>query len=282
MTQALCIGTLLRLPEITPERLQFLRQAGLECCQLARVGEDWLHGPQGADNSAALMQLLTDNAIRPVSVFLSFPAQRFTSDGGGFGLTPPQPRAGRIVSACRQMLWAGKYHIKLITCHVGKMPASDGNEYEQLIDDLRQLARFANENDQRFLFETGPESAAELQKTFDDIGMDNVGVNFDPANLLIYNQDDPADFLKLLADRVAVVHCKDARRPEKAGEMGKETPLSKGDTRFAALMAQLVGGGFRGPLIIERELPLGPEQQRDVAEAIGWLKQLRQELLPQA
>lgn len=281
MTQALCIGTLLRLPEITPERLQFLRQAGLESCQLARVGEDWLHGPQGADNSAALMRLLTDNAIRPVSVFLSFPAQRFTS-GGGFGLTPPQPRAGRIVSACRQMLWAGKYHIKLIACHVGKMPASDGNEYEQLIDDLRQLARFANENGQRFLFETGPESAAELQKTFNDIGMDNVGVNFDPANLLIYNQDDPADFLNLLADRVGVVHCKDGRRPEKAGEMGKETPLGKGDTRFAALMAQLIGQSFRGPLIIERELPLGPEQQRDVAEAIGWLKQQRQKLLSQA
>ena len=120
MTQTLCIGTLLRLPEITPERLQFLRQAGLECCQLARVGEDWLHGSQGADNSAALMRLLADNAIRPVSVFLSFPAQRFTADGGGFGLTPPQPRAGHC-SACRQMLWAGKYHIKFITCH-GQCP----------------------------------------------------------------------------------------------------------------------------------------------------------------
>ena len=59
--------------------------------------------------------------------------------------------------------------------------------------------------------------------------------------------------------------------------MGKETPLGKGDTRFAGLLLQLVNRGFRGPLIIERELPLGPEQQRDVAEAIAWLKQLRQQ-----
>ena len=279
MSQALSIGTLLRLPDITPERLQFLRQAGLECCQLARVGEDWLHGPQGADNSAALMRLLAEHAIKAVSVFLSFPAQRFTADGGGFGLTPPQPRAGRVASACRQMLWARRHHIDFITCHVGKMPAHGDNDYQQLIDDLRQVARFANENGQRFLFETGPESAHELQQTFNDIGMDNVGVNFDPANLLIYNQDDPANFLALLADRVGVVHCKDGRRPEQAGQMGKETPLGKGDTRFAELLAQLVGHGFRGPLIIERELPLGPEQQRDVAEAIAWLKQLRQQLL---
>jgi len=277
MSQALSIGTLLRLPDITAERLHFLQQAGLECCQLARVGEDWLHGPQGTSNSTALMHLLADHDIRAVSVFLSFPAQRFTADGGGFGLTPLPPRASRLASACRQMLWARKHHIDLITCHVGKMPTHGGNDYEQLIDDLRQVTRFANENGQRFLFETGPESAQELQQTFNDIGMDNVGVNFDPANLLMYNQDNPADFLTLLADRVGVVHCKDGRRPEQTGQMGKETPLGKGDTGFAELLLQLVGHGFRGPLIIERELPLGPEQQRDVAEAIAWLKQLRQQ-----
>lgn len=277
MSKPLCIGTLLRLPEITRERLRFLQQAGLECCQLARVGDDWLSGPRGADRSEQLWQLLDSCGIEPVSVFLSFPAQRFTADGGGFGLTPPAPRAGRMVSACRQMNWARRQGIDLITCHVGKMPDASTDLYQQLIDDLRQLAQFADENGQKFLFETGPESARQLQQTFSDVGMANLGINFDPANLLIYDQDDPADFLTLLGDRVGLVHCKDGCRPEQAGQMGKETPLGKGDAHFAALLAQLVSGGFRGPLVIERELPMGPEQQRDVTEAIAWLKQLRQQ-----
>ena len=193
MSQALSIGTLLRLPDITPERLQFLRQAGLECCQLARVGEDWLHGQQGADNSAALMRLLAEHAIKAVSVFLSFPAQRFTADGGGFGLTPPQPRAGRIASACRQMLWARQHHIDFITCHVGKMPAHGDNDYQQLIDDLRQVARFANENGQRFLFETGPESAHELQhQVIHRSGLSREG------NVLFDKLDGDSPFYKLI------------------------------------------------------------------------------------
>jgi L-ribulose-5-phosphate 3-epimerase len=278
MSQVLPIGTLLRLPEINVESLQFLREAGLECCQLARVGEEWLHGQEGAAKSAAVMQMLAEQGVQALSLFLSFPAQRFDADGAGFGLTPAQPRVGRMLAACRQMLWARRHHIDLISCHVGKMPAASSDDYGKLIEELRQLARFAAENGQQFLFETGPESALELMQTFKDIGMDSVGVNFDPANLLIYNQEEPADFLELLGERVALVHCKDGCRPAQAGQLGVETPLGSGDTRFAELMSQLVKQGFRGPLIIERELPPGPEQERDVAAAIAWLKAQRQQL----
>ena len=75
-------------------------------------------------------------------------------------------------------------------------------------------------------------------------------------------------------DRIRLVHCKDADPPEAGTARGRETPLGKGSTNFAALLKRLVDSGFRGPLIIERELPPGPEQEKDVAEAVQFLNSI--------
>ena len=56
--------------------------------------------------------------------------------------------------------------------------------------------------------------------------------------------------------------------------MGRETPLGRGSTNFAALLRRLLDSGFRGPLIIERELPPGPEQEKDIAEAVQFLNSI--------
>ena len=89
--------------------------------------------------------------------------------------------------------------------------------------------------------------------------------------MLIYNNGDPAELVEKAADRIKVVHCKDANPPADGAARGRETPLGKGSTNFAALLKHLLDSGFRGPLIIERELPPGPEQERDVAEAVRFL-----------
>ena len=90
-----------------------------------------------------------------------------------------------------------------------------------------------------------------------------------------YNQDDPAVLVEEMWQYIKVVHCKDAVRPAAGEPHGHETVLGQGGTNFVQLMHTLLGKGYRGPLIIERELPYGPEQQKDVAEAIQLLKEIR-------
>ena len=179
-----------------------------------------------------------------------------------------------MVASCRQMAWAARYGIKLITCHAGFVPEEKGEFYARFVADMKQLLRFAAACGQEFLFETGTETAEGLKRLLEDLGEPNVGINFDPANMLIYNNGDPAELVEKAVDRIRVVHCKDANPPEAGVVMGRETPLGKGSTNFAALLKRLVDSGFRGPLIIERELPPGPEQERDVAEAVQFLNSI--------
>ena len=271
MSDELRIGTLLRLPQMTAEMIAFLKSAGLETSQIARASDDWMNGAAGVERSEQSLRLLAEHGIDCVSLFMMM-APGTTGDG----FVTEEWRTTRMLFAARQLLWAKKQGIPYITCHVGALSnIGEGDAYKRLVSDFQQLLRFAEENGQFFLFETGPESVAGLKKIFADINSPSLGINFDPANFLYYNQDDPAVLVEEMWQYIKVVHCKDAVRPAAGEPHGHETVLGQGGTNFVQLMHTLLGKGYRGPLIIERELPYGPEQQKDVAEAIQLLKEIR-------
>ena len=269
------IGTLLRCGGIDERRIAYYHEIGLDSLQIAGVYEDWLApGDAARKASDAFFELFRKYGITVPTMFMSYPNQNWKNPREGIGLVPEKTRAERMILTCRQMNWAKRYGIRYITCHAGFVPEERNEFYERFISDLKQLVLFAAANDQEFLFETGTETVAGLKQTIEDIGEPNVGINFDPANLLIYGTDDPAVLADQLADRIRVIHCKDAD-PAEAGETsGKETVLGKGSTRFAELLKKPLSGGFRGPLIIERELPLGPEQEKDIAEAVKLIESI--------
>jgi len=93
-----------------------------------------------------------------------------------------------------------------------------------------------------FSFETKPRKVALLKVTLDDIGMPNLGINFDPANLL-YNNDEPFVLLDEMANRIYIVHFKDAVRPSVGKVNGYETVLEQGSTHFADLLKRLLDSG---------------------------------------
>ena len=275
MSDELRIGTLLRLPQMTAEMIAFLKSAGLETTQIARASDDWMNGAAGVRKSEESFKLLAEHGLDCVSLFMMM-APGTTGDG----FVTEEWRAARMLFATRQLLWAKKHGIQYITCHVGALSnIGEGDAYKRLVADFQQLLRFAEENGQFFLFETGPESVAGLKKIFADINSPNLGINFDPANFLYYNQDDPAVLVEEMWQYIKVVHCKDAVRPASGEPHGHETVLGQGGTNFVQLMHALLGKGYRGPLIIERELPYGPEQQKDVAEAIKLLQEIRKSYL---
>lgn len=264
----LCIGTMVRNLSPAPllEYLDFMASIGMECVQICRLADEYLKNGSGNENSIRFMEVLKERKIDPVSIFLFLPA-------GGLAAEPG--KAGRMATACRQMAWGARYGVKYISCHVGNFPDPDTPEYLRFLTDLRELAKFAADLGEDFLFETGPETAEALERAINGIDCGNVGINFDPANLLIYNKTDPACFAERLYSRIRLIHCKDARRPVKDGEFGLETVLGEGDTNFFMLLESILKKGFRGPLVIEREIPVGEEHFRDMREACAKLQRTR-------
>lgn len=267
------LGTLLRCPHIAEARLALYQKLGMNILQIAGVSEEYLAPTEEAmRKSDELFALIRKYGFSVPTMFLFFPNQDWSRIKETTGLVPEVFRAERIVLACRQMLWGKKYGVKYIACHVGCQPKAGTPEYEKFVRDLRQLALFAEANGQQFIFETGMESAAELEQLLDDLAPAKTGLNFDPANLLIYDRDTPDHFLDLLEDRVRVVHCKDGKRPQDGNALGKETVLGQGEAQFANVLKRLLKNGFTGCLVIERELPPGPEQERDIAAAIQFIQ----------
>lgn len=286
------IGVMVRLGSDPVSRLDFIRDVGMECCQLCRIGENYMHGCDGKHQTAVLAESLYRNRLAVPSMFLFFENMQWSPEE--CGITPEHHRAERLLFAMRQIAWGQQFGVRQFVCHAGVFPEAGTPAYERWVKDMRQFCRLAAGFNADFLFETGPEPASVLKDFLDQLGEPNAGINFDPANLLIYDQTEPLEFLDILGDRVMAVHCKDAVRPGKpaadnagstadaAGKAarGKETPLGKGDTQFAECLRKLYeDNGFRGPLIIEREILPGPEQDADICSAVQLLKELRSSLI---
>ena len=275
----LSIGTLLRCDRIDERRIAYYHEIGLDSIQIVGINEECMASGETARKvSDAFFELFRKYGFSVPSIFLSYPKQDWKHPREGIGIVPEKTRAERMLLSCRQMNWAKHYGIKYISCHVGFVPEEKNEFYDRFIAEMKHLARFAASNDQEFLFETGTETVASLKQIMDDIGEPNLGINFDPANLLIYGKDDPSVLVDQLADRIRIIHCKDADPAEAGAARGKETVLGKGSTHFAELLKKLLSGGFTGPLIIERELPPGPEQEKDIAEAVKFIQSIADSL----
>ncbi len=175
------------------------------------------------------------------------------------------------------MLWGGRIGVRYISCHAGVFPEVGTREFADFAKDMKFLARFAADLGQDFLFETGPESAETLQTAMEMIDEDNTGINFDPANLLIYNQTEPTLFVERLFHKIRLIHCKDGKRPEPGQRRGSQFPLGQGDTHFEDLLRMILSKGFRGPLILERETPHDDTHFDEQRKAFSMLKQIRSE-----
>jgi sugar phosphate isomerase/epimerase len=112
-----------------------------------------------------------------------------------------------------------------------------------------------------------------MVRAIQDIGSPCIGVNFDPANLLMYGKANPLDALDILGSYVRGVHAKDGEYPADPRRLGPEKPLGEGRVGFPALIKKLLAIGYSGPLTIEREID-GEEQRKDILKANRILQDL--------
>ena len=145
----------------------------------------------------------------------------------------------------------------------------------------RDLCDHAQKNGQNLHLETGQETAEGLLQFISDVDRDNLFVNFDPANMILYGTGEPIEALEKIGPFVKSVHCKDATWSENPGiDWGEEKPLGEGQVDMHRYLSALKSIGYRGPLTIEREIPQEPIRQKsEIKHAADMLTQLREQIL---
>jgi sugar phosphate isomerase/epimerase len=190
------------------------------------------------------------------------------------GLVPAAYRDRRTETLLKGSDFARELGVPLLVTHAGYLPENPyAPEYQGVLTALRAVARRCAQNGQRFLFETGQETPVTLRRVIEDLGMDNVGVNLDPANLMMYGKANPCDALGVLGKYVLGVHIKDGKYPTDGRMLGDETAVGEGMVDFPRLIGLLKALGYAGDYTIEREIS-GEEQKRDILKAKSLLESL--------
>ena len=161
----------------------------------------------------------------------------------------------------------------LVTFHAGFLPHDDSDPaYGKLIDRLGRVADLFGEHGIALALETGQESAATLRALLLRLQRKNLGVNFDPANMILYDQGDPVAALRLLGPWIRQVHLKDARRTRVPGTWGEEVQLGTGEVNWPNFFAAMREVNFTGDLCIEREA--GEQRVEDIRAACQFIARI--------
>lgn len=168
---------------------------------------------------------------------------------------------------------AKKMGVRLITFHAGFLP-EDHNDpnYNKLVSRIGQIADLFKRKGIDLAFETGQEDADTLEFFLIKLNRSNVGVNFDPANMILYDKGDPIYSLKTLGKRVKQVHIKDATATRTPGTWGEEVVVGTGEVDWKAFFKSLDSIRFAGFCCIEREA--GNQRLADIKAAREFVAKL--------
>ena len=198
------------------------------------------------------------------------------------GLMPLETRASRLSEMKEISDFAKMIGCPVIALHLGFVPHDKHDPgYAEILAVTQELCDYAKDNEQALHLETGQETAPALLDFIADTQRDNLFVNFDPANMILYGAGNPIEAVNLLRDKIRSVHCKDAKWAAKPGEeWGEETMLGEGEVGMDQYLLALKSIGYRGPLTIEREIPQEPiRQKEEIGHAVTLLNRLKDEIL---
>jgi len=254
--------------------LEKVRSLGLFTCQMSVPSEEWW----SKERIELIKKTAKEKKIEITSLICGFEGESYRdipTIKRTVGLLNPEMQGKRVLRVFSYSDLAAELGIEVIQAHIGFIPEDRNNpDYKGLVIVLQKIADYCKENNQSFALETGQEKALVLSKFIEDVNRLNIGVNFDPANMLLYDADDPIKALDVLGKYVIGVHCKDGKRPERKGELGKEYPLGEGDVGIENFIEKLKKIGYTGPLTIEREIS-GEKQMGDILEAKKLLERIR-------
>ena len=255
-----------------PELRRLCDRLGLNVVQIA-CGDphhaDWEEGDR-------LPEVARAAGFEMTGAMLGFPGEDYTTPQtiqrtGGFG--NPATRAERLERFAWALDRTRALGLTDLMLHAGFLPEPGDPDRKPFLDTLGKVSAMAQARGVTVAFETGQESADLLRRTLDDLKCANLKVNFDPANMLLYDKGDPIRAVETLGPDIRSVHVKDANRPTTPGQWGAEVPLGQGQVHIRAFVQALQKAGYQGPLCIEREVGNQEERVRDVAHGIRYLRE---------
>jgi len=259
-------------PKNPADLLGRLQDVGLRKVQLALNGLD---RPEWAD----VQKQLRDGGVEIVSGMMGTKGEDYTSldtirKTGGF--VPDEHWDANWATSQQIAKSAQKLGLKLVSAHAGFLPSSKADaSFDKLVQRIGQVAKMFGDHGIVLVFETGQEDADTLWQflgALDSVGATNTGINFDPANMILYAKGDPTVSLKKVIGRVRQVHIKDAVKTTTPGTWGTEVAIGEGQVDWPAFCKVLADADFIGDLIIEREA--GPDRVGDIRKAIERITRL--------
>jgi L-ribulose-5-phosphate 3-epimerase len=270
------LGVIIPLNDDIDGEFKKVHDLGLPTCQL----DSWEQSRFTAENAKKVLAASQKYGVEITAFWCGYEGPAvwdFVSGHLTLGLVPLTYRNDRLKTLLKGADFAAMIGVKDIVTHVGFIPEDPNNpDYLSLVALLRYLASYCQKKGLYFLFETGQETPVTLLRTFEDIGLDNLGANLDPANLILYGKANPVDALDVIGKYVRGVHAKDGLYPTRGKYLGAEVPLGQGKVNFPRLIARLKELGYNGALTIEREIS-GDEQVKDILLAKKLLESLIKE-----
>ncbi len=209
-------------------------------------------------------------------------------DLGGGGFIHKDKNPERVEYSKRILDLAKELGTDIVTTHIGVVPEDQNHDRFKIMQEAcAELAEYADNINAHFAVETGPETSIVLKGFLDSLHSTGVGVNLDPANLVMVTGDDPAKAVHNLKDYIVHTHAKDGKQlfykdPEIVYGIKKdvivtdssfiEVPLGEGSVNWVEYLNALEEIGFDGFLTIEREVGDNPE--RDIKAAVEFLNKV--------
>jgi L-ribulose-5-phosphate 3-epimerase len=188
------------------------------------------------------------------------------------GLVPQEYRAMRVDVLKKAGGFAKKLGVPAVITHLGFIPENAGDPVlADVVAAVKDIALHYQTLGLEFWFETGQETPVALLRLIQLVGTKNLGINLDPANLILYGRGSAVDSIDVFGTWVKNVHAKDGMYPTDPMKLGHEVKVGDGRVRFPELLKRLNDVGFKGELIIEREIS-GEQQKKDIAETVGNLR----------
>lgn len=259
--------------------------AGLDSVKELGVATVHLHAPgrafRTAEKTAAIKDQFAAAGIEISVVFAGFPDEDYTTPETTeqtVGLVPLDRRVRRLEETLAIADFAAALGVDAVGMHLGFVPEASAPDFAAVVEVARTVCDHCRRHGQYFHLETGQETADELLAFIGAVDRENLAVNFDPANMILYQAGPPLEALDRVGRFVRSVHCKDAAIERRPGQpWSEDAPLGQGDVDIRAFLLKLRDLGYEGPLTIEREF--SPDQVGDIRAALQLLTDLRREIL---
>lgn len=276
---ALNIGTCVNYfsPDLLDGQFATLKQYNFDSCQLVSWNVDlWTD-----ENAALINELKAKYGVTISAFWCGWEGPKVWDFYEGqltLGLVPEDFRAIRVKNLCDGADFAKKIGVKDVVTHMGYIPENpyDPN-FARFCVAVKQVAQHLKKNEQNLLFETGQETPVAMLRTFEQVNMDNLFVNLDTANVILYGKANPVDALEVFGKYVKNLHAKDGNWPTNGHEIGNETKIGDGKVDFVGVFKKLHELGYDGYVTIEREIH-GDQQIKDILESREYLNGIIDEI----